>query len=360
MPEINNTEENGTKNYSTLTALLYAAVSCTAVFSSVSGIFASSTKTVLGTGIVFPFLIMLLYYLYLHALGEKANSGALLIIVPALLCPILGYMSNDWISALYAVLGVLSPTLAATMVYLASIRSKQRSAACASASFLMLLFTMLETILPLYILSLTHKISMKTILFDTIDTYIENVKSIYFDAMNTASSLIGTEQIQLSAADTEYFENTLMTTIALSPAILCAVYFFSVFIFTKIADPVAVKLGITKERAFGKYEVSGTANTVFNITVTVIMLSILFSSGMSSFTCGVLSVLIVVLPNYLILGTRRIFGKLQRVVSTGVATIIIAVIFAVGFAISYYLLLLILSFFGTSEYRMCKYEANRE
>ncbi len=360
MSEINKTEETDVRRYPTILALLYTAVSCAMVFSSVSGISATGIETVLATRMAFPFLTMLFYYLYLHSLGENARRGALLIIIPTVLCPVLGYMTGNSMSALYAIFDILSPTIAAGAVYYAFKTNGRVSSACASASFLMLISTLLETLLPLYALSLEVGISVKTLLFDSLSAYIEEVKLIYVQTINSTMSMLGEEQITAAAQSTEYLESMLVTLIALSPAIMCAINFFYVLIFTKISDRISTAFGITKKPSFGRFEVGGITNFVFNITATIIMLSILFENGMSDFTCGVLSILIAVLPNYLILGVRRIFRKLRRVLSKGVAVLIVILIIVAGFMLSYYLLLLVLSFFGTSEYRAQKYGTDKE
>jgi len=365
MPEIYNTEERITEannkegndrgKYSALLALFYTVLSCAAVIFSVSGVFAARVEMTVATGIAIPFLTMLLFYLYLHSLGENANKGALAVIIPVVLCPIIGYMTESWGSVLYAVFGVISPTVAAAAVYIAGKTNGQRSSACASASFLMLVFTALETVLSLYTVSREIGVSIGTILFDSLSEYIEKVKLIYIETMNSATSMLGTQGVAMTMQDAEFIESMLATVIALTPALMCAINFFYVYIFTRLADRISTVFGITEKPVFGRFEITGVTNIVFNIAATVIMFSILFESGLSPFTCGVLSVLIVVLPGYLILGTRRIFGKLTRVLSKGVAAGVLILIYAAGFVMSYYLLLLIISFFGTSEYRAARY-----
>ncbi len=354
MPEINNTEENNSKKYAPLLVLFYTVISCVQIFSSVGGIFQSSLSVSLATGIICPFLTMLLYYLYLHSLGKDANKGALLIIIPTLFCIFSGYWFADYLSALYALTGYLSTTLAAAVIYLVSVKSKQRSAACATASFLMLVFSVLETVIPLFAMSITRNISIDTLLFDSISSFISEVIMQYNATLSSAASMFAAPDFQLSAQDAEYLENVLVSTIAISPAILCAAYYFAIYVFTRIADRVSVRLGITNEPVFGKYEISGVTNTVFNIAAVIIMFSILFANSMSPFIYGVLSVLIVILPGYLILGIRRIYNKLARLMSRSFSILIVAAIIFGGFMISYYLLILIIAFFGTSEYRACK------
>ncbi len=346
MPETNNMEEKRAGNTAPLFAILYSVLTLIVIFSSVGGFSASLA----GTGIVCPLLTMLFYYEYLTALGENVRQGALAVIVPTVFSVIAGFWFNDFYSAFSVMLSVLSHTLASFAVYSAS-KNNSRSWACTTAAFVLLAFSLLGTVFPVIVTAVIKGVSFSTVLFDTLSAFVSDTVVQYTAALESASSMLQNTAITAQTVPAEYLESVLSSILVLSPAIMYAVFFFGIYIFTRIADFVSRVSGVSEKNSFGSFIVSPLTNRIFNISAIIVMLSLLFETEISAFTFGVLSVLILVLPNYVILGIRRIYGKLSRVMSGGAALAVLAFILLAGLALSSYLLIMIIVFFGTSEYR---------
>lgn len=353
MTENSNRTENAGRKYMLIFAFIYTIITCADIFSYITGIYNNSVSAASAAGIAVPIAIMLVYYLFLLSVGKGTEKGALLILVPVSFCCICGYIFKFTPSVTDALFGVLSPTLAAAAVYFISKRTSSVAYCCAGASFLQFLLSVLKTAITVAFTATTENISFGTVIFDSINTFINEFITLYTQALASATAIYPGVDVQTLAAGTKQLEGVLISTIALSPALICAMLFFETYVFTKIAG-LAVKLFGFEDAGFGRFTVSEVTNILFHVFAVIFMFSILFESTVSAFTTGILSVIIVLLPNYIILGIRRIFTKLSRLLSKGVCVLILLFIAFAGLMISPYLLILIVVFFGTSEYRSAK------
>lgn len=349
-----NTPVKNTKGITPLLAVLYTVFSCVSIFVSVSGISTSTLLLSLLSGFPSMLVVMFFYYGFLMSLGENSNKGAYLIIIPTLFALFAGYIFSNAEITLSALLDFVSASVTAAVIAYCSNKKESRAFACSAAAFTMFVFSILGSFISLLILSVSNSISIGTLLFDGISDFIDAYIAIYNDAAATISSMYTGTDNPVMFASTEYLTRQLTSIIALSPALMYSFLFFASFIFTYIADALCKKIGITEEYSFKQYRVSSLTNLIFTIVGIITMLSILFEENMSAFTCGILSVLIILLPHYIILGIRRIFTLLKNRFSKGASVTLLLVIGAFGISLSPALLVLVVLFFGTTEYRTSK------
>ncbi len=351
MTEFNTAEENNGGKFTSLFAFIYLIITGADILFRTNIVSQSGIMLSLVSELAVPFAVMIIYYMYLSSMGENGNKGALLIIIPTTLSVVSGYMSDNFSATLSALFAFLSPTLASAVIYCTATKKDTRATACAGASFIMFAMSALETVLAIFIAATEKGVRFGTVLFDGLSAFIDEVIMIYMETLSAAAAMYGITDISQLSQGTEYLEETLISTIATAPAVMCAVYFFVVYICTRVADYLSVTLGVYDTRKFTRFAVSRIVNTIFHVCAVIIMFSILFENKTSAFTFGIFSILIVLLPNYIILGLRRIFEKLIRVMPKGAASLIVMLILFAGFMISSYILILVIVFFGTAEYR---------
>ena len=347
-----NSTENTGRKYTAFFALLYTAITCGDIFAYMNGLYNSSFSAAFVAGIAVPFATMLAYYLMLMSLGRKAYNGAIAILAPTLFCCISGYLLNDRTGLYESLFSFLVPTIASVTVYIISKHNGSVSSRCAGAAFVQFIISAARVCALGAITAYSSKMRFSTVVFDGINGFVNEFISVYRQALDSASALYPGADTAMLNASAEHLEEMLISTVTLTPAIICAVMFFEIYIFTKVANYAARLAGLTDTRE--KFEVSSVTNVIFHICVVLLMLSLLFESETSGFTFGVMSILIFLIPNFLILGARRIFKKLTGVMSRAAGVVLMVFILFAGLMFSPYLLILIVTFFGTSEYRASK------
>lgn len=354
MSEIN-TPPKDVKKLTPVFAVLYILLSCLSVFIPVSGLSFDSLIAAFLTGPVLSMAAMLMLYGCLMSLGENGRTGALLVIIPTLFAPLTGYLCRNYAGCLYALLDMLSSAFVSAIVYYSCKKSENRSFACALGAFVISALSIFATAVSCLLSAIQEQVSFGTMLFDRIAEIIDVYIQAYTDSLNAVASLYSLTDVSSAiAANAEYLKGALTLLFALTPAILYVIGFMTVYIFSYIADHACKAFGITENYCFGKYEVSKTANTIFNILCFALIFSIFFDGSFSAFSCGILAVFLVLLPNYVILGIRRIYGMLKRKLSGGICVLIILAVGMFGIFLSPTLLIFILIFFGTAEYRSSK------
>ena len=350
MSEIN-TPLRDSKKPTPAFAVLYILLSCLSVFIKTSSVQFDSLLASFVTGPVLSMAAMLMLYLCLMSLGDNGRIAALLVIIPTLFAPLSGYLCGSYEGCLYALTDMLSSALVAAILYYACKRSENRSFACALGAFVISAFSILESAVSCIFSAMQQQVSFGTMLFGKITDITDAYIKAYTDSMNAVASLYNlTDASSVIISDTEYLRSSLTLLFALTPALLYVFGFVAVYVFSYIADYACKTVGITENYCFGKFEVSRTANTIFNITWLVLVLSIFFG-GSTAFSCGIISVFLILLPNYIILGIRRIYGMLKRKLSGGISVLIIFAIGLFGMFFSSTLLIFVLIFFGTAEYK---------
>lgn len=350
-----NTQKRDIKGISSLLAVLYTVFSCISIFVSVSGVSTSTLALSLLSGIPSMLVIMFFYYSFLMSLGENINKGSYLIIIPVLFAVFTGYIFSNAEITLSVLLDFISASVTAAVIACCSNKRESRAFACSVAALTLFAFFLLGVFISLLILSVSNSISIGTLLFDGISDFIDVYIAIYNDAASTIASMYAnTSENAVMLANTEYLTRQLTSIIALSPALIYSFFFFTVFVFTYIADAICKRFNIAGEYSYKQYRVSGLTNFIFTVVGIITMMSILFEENMSAFTCGALSVLITLLPHYIILGIRRIYSLFVKRFSKVASVALIVIISAFGISLSPALLILVVLFFGTTEYRVSK------
>lgn len=352
MPEL---KTSGRKKYVLPLGILYVLLSCIYLFTALN--YQSPNYSELFQ-IVCSLGITVLFFSLLVSLGDTASTAIFAVLVPIIASWIISFTLHGTgdmlITNLLALSGIICSTLTAVIIYYSGYRKGSVANACSTASFMMLVFSVLEVFILLLIKAMVDSKSIHTVLFDSISYYISEYSRVYLELL--ASSPIYSSSAIDTATLSATLEDSLTLIIALLPAILCAAYFFVVFVITRICGRFTKAIGLTEVYPFEKFMVSGLINAVFTVAGIIVLFSLLFESAISSFTCGIISVIITLLPNYLILGIRRIMGKLRRIFSVLFTAVILIVIFLAGMAISPFLLIVVITYFGISEYRHTKFD----
>ncbi|MBR5307698.1 MAG: hypothetical protein IKU43_02930 [Clostridia bacterium] len=344
-------------NRTAVFALLFTAVSIFEILLPITG----ATGTALAAspifGIVCSFLIMLLYYCFLMSLGEKSNklaSGLGILALPIAALCVVGVMTDSSELLLYRCLGFIAYAATSAVIYRKALGKQSRADASAVAAFVMLLFAGLEIAIPLFISAAERGVSVSTVIFDGIDSFISEFVSLYTATLSEVAAMNPAINPAMLTVNEKMLTDSLITYIALMPSILYAVYFFAMLIFGYIADFLCKRMAVYGEYAFGRFNVSPTAHIIFNIFGTLTVISLLFESSLSPFTFGVMNVLIALLPNYIVLGIRKIHRILSKKTAPIASVIIITAVTVFGLSLSPFLLILAVIFFGTSEYRQSR------
>lgn len=354
MTENLRTPENSVGKLAPITGILYILFSFAIILTSFGIIPSSNTSTVLTSGMLGTLFIAFFYYAFLMSLGENGNKGALLVIPPVVFAAVVGFALSNTEVALFSIIEVLSATLTSAVLYNGAYKKALRSDVCSHAAFVLLVFSLLEITIMLFLISSANNISMTTLLFDTTERFIKDYSAVYMELLEKAvsSGAVGAADLAISM---EYIEAEITSVIALLPAILFIVYFCFAFVFTYIADALTKRLGILPEYRFGRYEVSTTVNVLFHIFGIIVILSTFFEENVSAFSIGMLSVVLTLLPHYIILGLRRLFVMLRKRLTVLASIIVSLLIVFVGLYLFSTILILVIVMFGTTEYRLSKH-----
>ena len=339
------------------TGIIFILLTFTSSLTTITGISSGTLISSLSTGIIGTLFTTFFFYAFLMSLNDKGNKGALLIILPVVFTAILGFAFSKNETALYIILETISACIVAAFLYRNAREKKSRAEACAVIAFVFTVFSIFELALSLLILSGSINVSITTLLFDGIEDLINISVTLFTDALGKAGQINPAYALSASeiSMNLEYFETQLVLTIALLPAIIYISLFFVAFLFTYVSDCLCRIFGIIGENVFGKFTVSTVSHVLFNILGFVVVFSLLFEESTSPFSCGVLSALLALLPNYIILGFRRVFGIFEKRMSKVGAVFAIIIASVIGLYLSATLLLFIIVIFGTSEYRICKH-----
>lgn len=196
--------------------------------------------------------------------------------------------------------------------------------------------------------ALTEKVKFSTCFIETVDNTVSSLAKELYALMSAVPADAPQGVIQVS-------ENMLYTGLAaiavLFPAVIMAFYTFFGCFLTGGVSLAARKSGTEFASRDEEYGVGGVTSTVFSITTTIAILTLLFSGRFATFHAVILSIVIALAPHFIILGYRRICRLLCRVVPKAAAIVIAIVSTLFIFSLAPLILLFLLITFGTSEYR---------
>ncbi len=196
--------------------------------------------------------------------------------------------------------------------------------------------------------ALFEKVKFSTCFLETVDKAVSGLAKELYAGISAVPVDAPQGVIRIS-------ENMLYTGLAaivvLFPACVMAFYTFFGFFLTGSVSLTAKKSGTEYPARDEEYGVGGVTSAVFSITTTIAILTLLFSGRFATFHAVVLSIVIALAPHFIILGYRRIYRLLCRVVPKAAAVIIAIVSTLFIFSLAPLILLFLLVTFGTSEYR---------
>lgn len=282
------------------------------------------------------------------------RRGFTIIIIPMALTAVTGYASDSAHAAVLELISVISYAASAAVISQGFAAKKNKAYICALGSFTMTVFTLMSTAIDFLIAANAASVRFTTFFFDSVEKFINSYIELYGAMMeNAANSLpqIYAQTATLPEINTEALHSSLTLIITLLPAFMYCLYFALCFICASLINICNRKFNLVPGVRFGKYNVSGITHGVFTILGTILVFSLFFEAELSAFTLGVLSVLIAILPHFIIFAYRFLYKKLYRLCGKAGSVILLAIITGVCFAMAPYLTLLVLSFIGTHEYR---------
>lgn len=282
------------------------------------------------------------------------KRGLPIVILPMAYAAVSGYLSGSVQGTVVALASELSYAVTAAVISGSYAAKKNKAYICALGAFIMTLFSLAATVLDFWLAAKAVSVRFTTFFFDAIEKFInaytELMRTMVENAQNSLPQIYA-QTVVVPEIDAEAVYSSLALLITLLPAIIYCLYFAMCFICTSCINICNKKFALVPGVHFGKYNISGITHGIFTVIGTIVVFSLFFEAQLSAFTLGLLSVLIAILPHFIIFAYRFLYKKLFRL--CGKAGAVILLVFISGFclAMAPYLTLLVLSFIGTHEYR---------
>ncbi len=289
--------------------------------------------------------------LFLICTGRR---GYPIVIVPTVFTAVSGYLSGSPDGTLLALISVISYAACAAVIYEGYASRKNKALICALGGFVMTCFSVISSAVSFLLAAKLAGMRFTTFIFESLDKLINAYITLYETVLENAVNALPevyAAQAQLPEIDTEAMYSSLTLIITLLPAIMYCIYFALCFICASLVNRTNKKLALIPDALFGKYNVSGVTHGIFTLLGTILVFSLFFDSKLSSFTLGILSVVIAILPHFIIFAYRRLYRGFVRFCGKGGAVILLTVISGAAFFMAPFLALCILAFIGTHEYR---------
>lgn len=342
---------NLTKSQRNIYSFLYAAVY----------IIASVTAICAVGGIVYSPLLAPICYLVsvlgLSSLFMSAGKKWLYVLAfPAIALCAYAFKFGDLQNSLICALDCVSAVTVSACIYFLYKKGERKSVICALGSASALVFEIISVATSVAFAAVKGSMKFGTVLFNTFDEIIQSYINMYIGLLENMAKISPELYAQTPQVNTDMLYTSFTLIIALMPALIYCIYFFVTFASCTLADISNKKHGFIPDRRFANYDISEITNVIFTIFGTILIFTLLFGSELSGFTLGVLSVVIVILPHFVVFGYKRIYRICERLCGKGGAILLILVLSVAAciFALQFFLFLL--AFFGTSEYRMAKFE----
>lgn len=337
---------------SVLFAVLYLCFSFGMIFGLTNNNFSIGILSLLTSGFIGKFAIMFCFFAFLISFGNNGNRGVPIVILPTLFAVIMGVLCSDTESLLYSLFEFLPASVTAYATYCFYVKKENRAMVCAFGTFVMTFAELLNIFFSVLSVATANNISFSTVLFQSIDNYISTFLNYYEAALSAYSSAGANLGISFNA---EMFRAQLVEIIAVMPALMWIFNFFFVFLFTYVADFFNKRTALIKDLKFGKYNISAVTNIIFSVFLAVALISTFFEYGFSAFSCGVLCVVLAIMPHYIILGYRKLFLRLKKICGKAFSVVILIAASFIVFYIATTLSLCIIIWLGISEYRNSKH-----
>ena len=172
MSENLTTQKESSAKITWITGIIFVLLTFIHALTAITGISSGTLISSMTTGIIGTLFTTFFYYAFLMSLKDKGNKGALLIILPVVFAAVLGFAFSKLETALYVILETVAAGIAAGLLFGNAQEKKSRAHACAVVAFVFTVFSVLEFVLSLFILSFATNISMTTLLFDGIEDLI--------------------------------------------------------------------------------------------------------------------------------------------------------------------------------------------
>lgn len=285
------------------------------------------------------------------------KRGLPIVILPIAYTAVSGYFSGSVQGTLIALASLASYAVTSAVISGSYAAKKNKAYICALGGYIMTLFSLAATALDFLLSAKAASVRFTTFFFDAIEKFInaytELMRTMMENAVNSLPQIYA-QTVTIPEINAEAMYSSLSLVITLLPAIMYCLYFAMCFICTSLINVCNKKLSLVPGVSFGKYNISGITHGIFTVIGTIVVFSLFFEAQLSSLTLGLLSVLIAILPHFIIFAYRFLYKKLFRL--CGKAGSVILLVFISGFCLTMapYLTLLVLSFIGTYEYRTQK------
>lgn len=306
---------------------------------------------ILGTLLLFLSLLILFMFK-----GQKALWITVISIVTAILAG--GYFGNILEGTLTAI-NFLAVGLCAFTVFNGYKNSEQKSALCTYSAFVFTVFELVRIVISIFTAALQSNVKFTTMLFGTLEKIINSYIGYYTELLENAAKLSPELYAQTPSVDQSLLYSSMATLLALSPALLFVGYFAVSFITTTLIDRFNRKYRVLSGKKFLSYDISFPVYLLFMIFGTIYIFSMFFEYTLSPITCGILSVVIALLPHFVILAYRKLYAFFSKLSGKFGAVIFLLIISGAGFVFLSQLYLYILAFIGTAEYRRKRFEENK-
>lgn len=231
----------------------------------------------------------------------------------------------------------------------------RKSELCSVGSAIAVAFDVLTVAVTVAVSAYKKGVKFSSMLFESIDEIINSYITAYTDVFESMAEIAPELYTQTPAINTELLHSSFILVITLLPAILYCVYFAVMYVCSLFVD-LSNKKHSFVNYSFGKYEISGITYGLFTFAGILLVLSLLFDDELSGFAMGILSVVLVIFPHFVIFGYKRIFGLLSRLCGKGGAIALTIVFSGLLCLFALQIFLCILAMFGTSQYRIEKFQ----
>ncbi len=333
-------------------SLLYAVVYITASLAGAGIIGEAQSSLPLLSPICYLVAILGLSSLLMSA-GKR---GLYVVILPLLALCIYAFSVGTPQNAVICAIDCISAAAVSAFIYFGYRKGERKSLICALGSAVALLFELATIAASVIFSALDSGVRFGTMLFESLDGMIRSYIDLYIELMENMANISPELYTQTPSVNTDLLYSSFILIITLLPAIIYCMHFAIIFLSCSLVDASNKKRGFIPDRRFEPYDIHGVTNVVFTIFGIILIFSLLFDSELSGSALGILSIVIAILPHFVIFGYRRIYRICVRLCGKGGAILLIAILSAVACVFAFQFFLCILAFFGTSEYRMAKLE----
>lgn len=298
----------------------------------------------------------LLFFALLNLFMYKGKMALWITAISIITAIITGIYFENILGGTLVAISLLSVGLCACLVYSGYKKGEQKSSLCAYSSFVFTIFELLRVAALIFVTALRNNVKFTTLLFGMLEEIINSYIGYYIALLENAAKLSPELYAQTPIIDTTLLYSSMATMLALIPAILFTGYFAVNFIAATLFDKLNKKHNIISGRSFSKYDVSFIVYVLFMVFGTIYIFSMFFEYTLSPATLGVLSVVLALLPHFVILAYRRLYVFFSRLSGKFGAIVFLLIISGAGFIFFSQLYLYILAFIGTSEYRRNRIE----